>query len=450
MGLRGYCWHAYDVYKQHQLTTKEECKIFNQTAKPIDLNSWNNYRLWPNLMSPETLRTGETVFGFREAISIIWEHQHPSSCKDSKFLISGGFPHGFASVVHVEGSALAFAMETGRIYLPNPTGPVQVGHLDNRWQVRNPHCRSQNKNNMECYYEPWSSCTIEDAIGNMSSHDIPRIHDSDFKNLKSGVTENVIRKWIHSHNNTKTLFMIHTGSAYISKMTPKSIRPILDCSPIAKENEYYWWRAVYSSYFMRPNQPTLDLLAKYRTLDLLPNELCVAAYIRHGDKAIEMKLIPTGKYLEVAHMLWNSNYIPRVSQFHNKTKGNLFIGSEDPQVITDALHWGKKYSWKVVYTNLFDRSKITTRLDFQTQKSLRFASAMVHHDLEYLSIILNLEYAIKCDAWVCTLKSNFCRLIDELRATVGGKANRNYADLSIETCKRPPCIGRDIIHFDWR
>lgn len=34
-------------------------------------------------------------------------------------------------------------------------------------------------------------------------------------------------------------------------------------------------------------------------------------------------------------------------------------------------------------------------------------------------MLLNLEYALKCDAFVCTLMSNWCRLIDELRATVG-------------------------------
>ena len=34
-------------------------------------------------------------------------------------------------------------------------------------------------------------------------------------------------------------------------------------------------------------------------------------------------------------------------------------------------------------------------------------------------MLLNLEFAIKCDAYVGTLASNWCRLVDELRATVG-------------------------------
>ena len=34
-------------------------------------------------------------------------------------------------------------------------------------------------------------------------------------------------------------------------------------------------------------------------------------------------------------------------------------------------------------------------------------------------MLLNLEFAIKCDAYIGTLASNWCRLVDELRATVG-------------------------------
>ena len=71
----------------------------------------------------------------------------------------------------------------------------------------------------------------------------------------------------------------------------------------------------------------------------------------------------------------------------------------------------------------------------------------MHDNLEYLSMLLNLEYALKCESWVCTLASNFCRIIDELRCTVGAKCNRHFADLSGETCSSPPCVnGHGHIH----
>ena len=34
-------------------------------------------------------------------------------------------------------------------------------------------------------------------------------------------------------------------------------------------------------------------------------------------------------------------------------------------------------------------------------------------------MLLNLEYALKCDAFIGTLASNSCRLVDEMRTTVG-------------------------------
>jgi hypothetical protein len=60
--------------------------------------------------------------------------------------------------------------------------------------------------------------------------------------------------------------------------------------------------------------------------------------------------------------------------------------------------------------------------------------------VQYISMLLNLYYALRCEAWVCTLASNSCCIMDELRATVGGKANRYYTDLSVGSCARPPCL----------
>lgn len=61
--------------------------------------------------------------------------------------------------------------------------------------------------------------------------------------------------------------------------------------------------------------------------------------------------------------------------------------------------------------------------------------------MEYASYLLHLGQLVRCD-WglVCTVPSNFCRLVEELRATVGGKADGLVADLSSETCVSPPCI----------
>ena len=226
-------------------------------------------------------------------------------------------------------------------------------------------------------------------------------------------------------------------------------------------------------------------------------------YVRHGDKDLEMKVLPLSNYLDAAVYLREHDMILGSDEEFGMAKSNgrsllkggkgkgtglratssgidlnnIFIGSEDPDIIQEAYEWGRRHRVNVFFTNLFNRSQVSARLDFQAannirsdckgcgysmvgekteriQKSSNTTSPLPivsHHPLEYLSMIINLFYLLTCDAWVCTLKSNYCRLVDELRATVGGKANRFFADLSEETCSRPPCLGgENITTFDWR
>jgi hypothetical protein len=46
-----------------------------------------------------------------------------------------------------------------------------------------------------------------------------------------------------------------------------------------------------------------------------------------------------------------------------------------------------------------------------------------------LSSLFNLLLALRADAWVGTLTSNWCRLIDELRSTVAAKAAGPYVNV---------------------
>jgi hypothetical protein len=63
-------------------------------------------------------------------------------------------------------------------------------------------------------------------------------------------------------------------------------------------------------------------------------------------------------------------------------------------------------------------------------------------------MVLNIDAHIRCSGFVCTHGSNFCRVIDELRATVGHKANKPYADFSCQSQKLP-CINSEV-HAGWR
>ena len=47
-----------------------------------------------------------------------------------------------------------------------------------------------------------------------------------------------------------------------------------------------------------------------------------------------------------------------------------------------------------------------------------------------LNAFANLELSLEADAWVQTLSSNWCRMVDELRMTVGGKAHAVFVTLN--------------------
>jgi hypothetical protein len=64
-------------------------------------------------------------------------------------------------------------------------------------------------------------------------------------------------------------------------------------------------------------------------------------------------------------------------------------------------------------------------------------------------MVLDLDYHARCGAFVCTQKSNFCQVIDELRATVGGRASALLADLSCGV-ERPACINNLNVSLAWR
>jgi hypothetical protein len=384
----------------------------------------------------------------------IWQNQHPPDCKNAKFLISEGWAQGFGSEVHVIGVGLAIALNTKRVFVMNPEGPLTTVERDNSWQVRNSFCEAQGKKSMECYFEPWTSCSFEDALQGKTIAELKAQHrvlyfsDTDF----NGMPELMSSK-------ERTLLLESRGDVPLLK--PTIFEHLLSCSPIRDTFTYhYWWRAISAAWLLRPNPTVLALMDKHRAdVGLDHNkEQCVSIYVRRGDKHVEMKFVSVNVYLETAKMLWDTGLVPGPGGSpkqlaHNNsglstTKGVVFIGSEDSSVIENAKTWGQQEGWKIAYTNLFDRRIVSAGLNWSVQVQHRKSKAQKHHDLEYFSMLFNIDYHMRCNAFVCTMPSNFCRLIDELRATIGGKANRHFADVG-ESCKQPPCLDNQIGDLGW-
>jgi hypothetical protein len=223
-------------------------------------------------LHPKTYQSDDVLYGIEEALSEIWKNQHPTDCSKAKFLISNNWNGGFGSEIHVAGAALGLAMNLNRVFLQNPFT------LDNlEWQVNNPFCKNQSpqKHNLECYYEPWSSCTIHDALDSKSYE----IFENNFKvkkrtetNLNSLNLTNLDLKELFStsnaNNKTNEIIAKYESSKYLfthgmggySGFIPIKLFEVLNCSPMNKKFYYYWWRAVSIVYILRPNNYTLEWL----------------------------------------------------------------------------------------------------------------------------------------------------------------------------------------------
>lgn len=75
--------------------------------------------------------------------------------------------------------------------------------------------------------------------------------------------------------------------------------------------------------------------------------------------------------------------------------------------------------------NVFDRAGLYAEKSLEERERLKQLALEVpehqpiqeHHPEEILNMLLQLHYLIRSKAFVCTMASNFCRVIDELRAS---------------------------------
>jgi hypothetical protein len=221
---------------------------------------------------------GKSLYGFYEAIDILWNHQNPKKerCKDQRYIISSGWQWGFGSTVHIESTAFALALELNRIYLPNPDGGVKGNKNDNSWQTHHTSfCKNQNIHSYDCYYEPWSSCSISDIIGydnitlTQLTKFIPVYNDDQFITDKNGklllINSNININELN--DKVKVFILLHTGrNKESARFIPTIFKPILKCSPVSTNKYYLWWRAISSTYYLRPNENTLRYLKSFTPL----------------------------------------------------------------------------------------------------------------------------------------------------------------------------------------
>lgn len=331
-------WHPYDLHKKYPDScshTSNMSSLPPPKSSNIDAEFIKKYKIWPNLVSKKDLESGETMVGFREGFEAIWDHQHPKDCSKAKFAIALGWEHGFGSETHVLGVALGLAMNMDRVLIRMPSDPnAKQGQYDKgdkwhsqyRFQINNQFCKDQNQTSLDCYYEPWSSCTIQDAIGNLT----PKELWSHKHMVNQGQFSKSTKEWGHPER-TILLAQADTPS---SQIVPAAFKHLVECSPINPQKYRYWWRSVSTAYLLRPNGPTRDLLLKHSKDASLGNfdvekEHCISVHIRRGDKHVEMPFEDDlNVFFNASRQLWYNvrKNDPTITQ----NTGIMFLGTEDP------------------------------------------------------------------------------------------------------------------------
>jgi hypothetical protein len=418
----------------------------------------DKYKLWAGFVGAERLRAltpNDTLFGLQHALDVIWAHQHPADCSTARFMIPGEHTGGFGSELHVLTNGLGLAMDLGRVYLPNP-----FLQRDSQWELETPFCQqqsqSQSRLGLECYYERWSSCTIFDALGPTALEILHKAHSRRYhvasmavlniqvKEIPSLYSDQYLAK-ISQQFKADKVVLLSTLQRLGTKYIPRVFRPLMACSPLIPRFQYYWWRAITMTYFVRPNNETMHWIDAHRNVsfeDSLSTNNVVSVYVRRGDKSREMRIPPFNEYTDTMRLLWALQYLPQT------LPRIIFLASESSEVITDMVTFVAQHNdtYQLFYTTAFDRKGLLAEKSAHERDQ---GIAAVHHPDEYLSMLLNIHHLLQGNGWVCTLGSNFCRVVDELRATVAARAGAPFADLSSEKCGQPPCIFGGFIDMDW-
>lgn len=398
------------------------------SVKPTTEHTKQKWKLWPNVIGERELQNGETVVGLEFAMDVIWKNQHPEDCSKARFLMSSGAGSGFGSEIHIESGWFARALDLGRVFIVNP----DKLHSGSGHFVDNDFCKKQGKTNLECYYQPLTHCTWEDALGGKSSRDIPNYHPRMYTN--EGGSEFQDRS-------------IKIGSSY-NPHTPVIFKELLDCSHVNKGRTDHWWQSINTAYMLRPNDNLLQRFAEHRSDPTLHDfdhnkERCISVKIRRGDKHTEMEMIEDEtEFFMAAQMLFDRLKAEGDHIALSQKQPVMFVESEDPDVMESAKKWSAEHGWKMVYADIYDRRKESTTWMNKTEMvEAQRAHTFIRNPDEYFLILLTIDYHLRCSGFVCTHRSNACRIIDELRMSVADKANRAY--LNMKPCKAgetPPCF----------
>lgn len=144
-------------------------------------------------------------------------------------------------------------------------------------------------------------------------------------------------------------------------------------------------------------------------------------HIRRGDKWKDAPDTNDHEYDIAAQTIYNDsvascNLADKPPSCVNR---EVFVSTEDVSAID---YFVNHTDWTVRYVDNPTLLK-PDKAVFSQEYALKIGPSK-----DMLGSLLNLQLALECSAWVGTLSSNWCRLIDQMRSTVGCKAHLPFVD----------------------
>ena len=213
----------------------------------------------------------------------IFHHQNPPKCEGKRYIEIPLLNWGLGSVLIHYGRYISMAINHGYIAIMPRKQWIWASLMD--------FCG--NDTSFTCVFEDISNCT-----------------DYYYSNYKSKITLN------NPSNSYPPPFFY-----------PLWVEQLLKDTPIHKSLESYLF---YSScqilgYLTRPTKKVVHWMNEYTKKDpIKAQKIDLAIHIRHGDKASEMKLVPTMEYL---------NAIKIIQRLEKKKDINVLISTEDQSAV---------------------------------------------------------------------------------------------------------------------
>ncbi|EPS42115.1 hypothetical protein H072_3879 [Dactylellina haptotyla CBS 200.50] len=322
-----------------------------------------------------------------------WQHPDPSECADRKFLVlhHNWDGNGLGTVVHGTGWILGLAIRLNRILIYDDEASPGQNFLEEK-------CMTDGRRSLDCIFESFSSC-------------------SSAQHLRDG-----------NHIKLRSYWRVPEDLDMSTSAVPPLLGQLLknDFPDMHYDAIKYWWRTQAAAYMMRMNGPALQRLKALRLEDGLHSATTHDAagqvvpapvpyplpdgsfsmHVRHGDKGIEMELIPFRKYVDRAEEFAAMNMI--------MTRKTCFISTEDQGVLDEAKQIGNAWispnttsneNWTWVWSNI-------PRINGGPVEQLNKFGNRTDMTIKWMQ---QLFFAIEAPNVVGTRGSGWNRMIDELR-----------------------------------